>query len=214
MKLKPLRSFQSFTRMCYSILRLRMASPFYRNSAFRVTPGYCVLCALEISRMNWEAIGAIGETLGALGVIVSLIYLAIQVRSAERVVKVESRQRFYERWEAQTLDDAKNADKILLLQKMGASLSDDHEEEETVAWVSHIVAWFIRLQADYELYKDGVLDESDFEFMVQERIERRLKNQPRIKISWSRARGMFRLDFRSFMDSELDHKDADSSTFK
>ena len=30
--------------------------------------------------MNWQAIGAIGEAIGALAVVVSLIYLAIQIR--------------------------------------------------------------------------------------------------------------------------------------
>ena len=30
--------------------------------------------------MNWEAIGAIGETIGAIAVIISLLYLAIQIR--------------------------------------------------------------------------------------------------------------------------------------
>ena len=30
--------------------------------------------------MNWEAIGAIGELAGAIGVIVTLVYLAIQIR--------------------------------------------------------------------------------------------------------------------------------------
>ena len=30
--------------------------------------------------MNWEAIGAVGEIVGALGVIVTLAYLATQVR--------------------------------------------------------------------------------------------------------------------------------------
>ena len=30
--------------------------------------------------MNWEAIGAVGETVGALGVILSVLYLAIQIR--------------------------------------------------------------------------------------------------------------------------------------
>ena len=30
--------------------------------------------------MNWEAIGAVAELLGAIGVIVSLMYLASQVR--------------------------------------------------------------------------------------------------------------------------------------
>ena len=30
--------------------------------------------------MNWEAVGAIGELAGALGVIVSLLYLAVQIK--------------------------------------------------------------------------------------------------------------------------------------
>jgi hypothetical protein len=31
--------------------------------------------------MNWDAIGAVGEILGAIAVFVSLLYLAIQIRS-------------------------------------------------------------------------------------------------------------------------------------
>ena len=34
--------------------------------------------------MNWEAIGAIAELLGAFGVIASLIYLATQIRQNSR----------------------------------------------------------------------------------------------------------------------------------
>lgn len=32
--------------------------------------------------MNWDAIGAIAELLGAIGVIVSLVYLATQIRQS------------------------------------------------------------------------------------------------------------------------------------
>ncbi len=34
--------------------------------------------------MNWEAIGAIGEVLGAAGVIITLAYLAVQIRQNSR----------------------------------------------------------------------------------------------------------------------------------
>ena len=34
--------------------------------------------------MNWEAIGAVGETVGATGVIISLLYLAMQIRGDAR----------------------------------------------------------------------------------------------------------------------------------
>ena len=37
--------------------------------------------------MNWEAIGAIGETLGAVGVIATLVYLAVQIRDSNRVAE-------------------------------------------------------------------------------------------------------------------------------
>ena len=42
--------------------------------------------------MNWEAIGAIGEILGALGVIGSVLYLAVQVRSDREATKANTTQ--------------------------------------------------------------------------------------------------------------------------
>jgi len=37
--------------------------------------------------MNWEAIGAVGETVGALAVLVTLVYLAMQIRQNTRAVQ-------------------------------------------------------------------------------------------------------------------------------
>jgi hypothetical protein len=40
--------------------------------------------------MNWEAIGAVGEIVGALAVVVTLAYLAIQIRQTNRIARAES----------------------------------------------------------------------------------------------------------------------------
>ena len=40
--------------------------------------------------MNWEAIGAIGEVVGATGVILSLLYLAIQIRGEARAKRAST----------------------------------------------------------------------------------------------------------------------------
>ena len=40
--------------------------------------------------MNWEAIGAGGEVFGALGVMVTLIYLATQIRVQNRESRIAS----------------------------------------------------------------------------------------------------------------------------
>lgn len=42
--------------------------------------------------MNWAAIGSIGEILGALAVVISLLYLARQIRQNSRIVKGNSVQ--------------------------------------------------------------------------------------------------------------------------
>jgi hypothetical protein len=42
--------------------------------------------------MNWEAIGAIGELFGALAVVLTLIYLATQVRQNTLAMRVAAKQ--------------------------------------------------------------------------------------------------------------------------
>jgi hypothetical protein len=44
---------------------------------------------MEIT-MNWDAIGAIGEVIGATAVVLSLIYLATQVRVSNRLARAEA----------------------------------------------------------------------------------------------------------------------------
>jgi len=46
--------------------------------------------------MNWDAIGAVGETVGAIGVIGSLIYLALQIRKSDQSARAESMQALWD----------------------------------------------------------------------------------------------------------------------
>ena len=55
-------------------------------------------------RVNWEAIGAIGEVAGAIGVIATLLYLAVQIRQNTRAMTgatqdaITERKQFELRW--------------------------------------------------------------------------------------------------------------------
>ena len=42
--------------------------------------------------MNWEAIGAVGETLGATAVVISLVYVAIQIRQNTNETRMQRTQ--------------------------------------------------------------------------------------------------------------------------
>ena len=45
--------------------------------------------------MNWDAIGAIGEIVGAVAVVISVIYLAIQIRIGSSAVSTNLRDSIY-----------------------------------------------------------------------------------------------------------------------
>jgi hypothetical protein len=58
--------------------------------------------------MNWEAIGAVGEILGAIAVFCSLLYLALQIRSSNNIARIEGRENAIERlhsWRGRLLLD-------------------------------------------------------------------------------------------------------------
>ena len=46
--------------------------------------------------MNWDAIGAVGEIVGALAVVVTLIYLAVQTRHSAAATQRQIMQAMYE----------------------------------------------------------------------------------------------------------------------
>jgi len=50
--------------------------------------------------MNWDAIGATAELLGAVGVIASLVYLATQIRQSRDQIRTATYQQIFENLEA------------------------------------------------------------------------------------------------------------------
>ena len=48
--------------------------------------------------MNWDAIGAVGEIIGALGVVLSLVYLATQIRSQNSESRLAAVTEYTNQW--------------------------------------------------------------------------------------------------------------------
>jgi hypothetical protein len=65
--------------------------------------------------MNWEAIGAIGELIGAVAVVITLVYLAVQIRQNTMVSRAATRQKVAQMAMAAGSDVAINGDLAELL---------------------------------------------------------------------------------------------------
>jgi hypothetical protein len=100
--------------------------------------------------MNWDAIGAIAETLGAVGVIASLVYLATQIRHSREQMEQNTRalqagayQQFEESVYRKVMDDLTipGLERVI---RLGTADIEQVSEKDMYRWGSWI---FFRLRA-------------------------------------------------------------------
>ena len=108
--------------------------------------------------MNWEAIGATGEILGAIGVIVTVAYLATQMKQNTRALRSGSLQTY--RTEVTALQDftSNHLDTFAKARK-GGDLSD--EERRIVT--SYCQRLYGTMETVFLNYKDGSVSKEVFE---------------------------------------------------
>jgi hypothetical protein len=112
--------------------------------------------------MNWEAIGAIGEVVGALAVLTTLVYLAVQTRDNVKVMRSKAI------WDAQTSFVEVNetlGDGGVIAEVMYKAISDPDSLTEKEKYQVHrfLRGWFQRMEAQFALYKAGILDKEVWE---------------------------------------------------
>jgi hypothetical protein len=104
--------------------------------------------------VNWEAVGAIGEVIGALAVIATLLYLAIQVQQNTKAIKgatlntITQHKQFELRWSS----DISSAWRKSLSEP--ESLTED-ESWQIAEWMS---SSFVARENEFFQFKQGLID--------------------------------------------------------
>ena len=147
--------------------------------------------------MNWDAIGALGELVGAIAVVISVLYLAGQVRSQVRETKLnaihEVSEGFREGIAATFLD--KQLAELFVAAKDGVESLTDAERLQFVAFV----------QRNYRVWEDafyqrlqGRLDEPHWRSM--ERQYSSLLTWPGVRWVWEIRRDFYTPEFAAYVD--------------
>lgn len=122
--------------------------------------------------MNWEAVGVIAEVVGAIGVVISLIYVAIQVRSNTRALKASASFETAHSWatfnemlvSAMLGDPAFQAGEDCRLVEITAKFYDpdarpgDLSKTDTILVTMIHRALFQKLEGQYYQFKHGYLE--------------------------------------------------------
>ena len=114
--------------------------------------------------MNWDAIGAVGELLGAFGVILTLFYLAYQIKSNTSVLKADALKEVYTGWSEWTRQVSEHQHVTLLdqLVKSDAQWSDFSMEQQASLGLL-LRSILQRFEAEYSLYIANILDRKVWE---------------------------------------------------
>jgi hypothetical protein len=115
--------------------------------------------------MNWDAIGAIAELLGAIGVIASLIYLATQIRQSREQMRASTAQQFQSQVMATAQAGARDPELFQLLRRGSANIDQLDEDELgrfTIYWQG-ILTEYDNAYYQYRagIYWQGILTEYD-----------------------------------------------------
>lgn len=151
--------------------------------------------------MNWDAIGAIAELVAALGVIASLLYLAVQVRGSIRASSVEAKLEttgFLSKFNDLILENPELFD----LQLRGRADVGSLSKEEYLRFSNLSLKAFWFFSAGHFQFRAGTLSADDF-FETRAVLHYWLRG-PGCRVWWEKVgRVMVSPVFREFVEAEM-----------
>ena len=115
--------------------------------------------------LNWDAIGAIGEILGAFAVVATLGYLAVQIRQSTRVAKAEISQRMSEQVQALDASILTSPEAGDLLDRAGA-VDAELSGSDFWRWASFAMARIDHAENLHYQFRAGTLDKSRLDSLM------------------------------------------------
>ena len=147
--------------------------------------------------MNWDALGAIGEIAGAVAVIVTLIYLARQIRQntvATRLSTSHSIASAARDWNRPLLNDPELAWTF----QVGTEDPSRLDPKEQARFIELCFSLFRMFEDALYQYHQGALDPDVWE--GYERLYAAYARAPGFQAYWKERRTTFRPEFQRFID--------------
>ena len=150
------------------------------------------------SKMNWEAIGAIGEIVGAAAVVISLVYLALQIRTQNRETRVASAHEIFEAFRSIALP-FQNPDHAALISKSWNDGYNNLSEPERLQVLSIIIPMLRVWEEAYYQHRSVRLEESIWSSISAQFID--MMAVSTMQDVWALRRHIFSEEFQRYVDS-------------
>ena len=159
--------------------------------------------------MNWDAIGAIGDAVGGIGVLLTLMYLSVQTRQNTRAVRAATYSQVSESFSAISLalfQDPIAEDLVRRAREDPASLSD----EELSRYGAFLLSYLRRAENMHFQSEEGTLDVETW-LGIRDSIFLLIGTEP-ARHWWSERGRLFNVKFRQFVEDGLAASERPSET--
>ena len=150
--------------------------------------------------MNWEALGAIGEIVGAVGVIVTLGYLAVQIRQNTKSLRASTFQGAI-RDVVEHLDQLAGDAELTRIWFAGIRDFESLSSEDRQRFAVYTNSLLRRIENVVYQTSQGTLDPASWDG-VRASLKDTFSN-PGIVAWWKRARHLFNRQLQDFVEGEL-----------
>ena len=147
--------------------------------------------------MNWEAIGAIGESLGAFAVFVSLVYLATQIRSQNKESRIASVHDITEAFRQST--GLLCNPEISQIYAKGIRGTDGLEEWELISFIATVQLLLRVWEEAFHQNSENRLDGSTWTAMETQYCD--LISAEGVQEVWAIRKLFYRQEFREYVES-------------
>jgi hypothetical protein len=133
--------------------------------------------------MTLETLGNVGEFLGAVAVLISLIYLARQIRQNTRMVRSAAHQA----WSSSTAElnmVLANNREFARVYRTGSQNPTQLEPEELLQFNTYLIQVFNSYQSRFFQFRHGAVDEVDWQTNLN--TIRRILSAPGVRSCWDR----------------------------
>jgi hypothetical protein len=150
--------------------------------------------------VSLQDLGNIGELVGAIAVVASLVYLAVQIRQNTRTVKTSTYQGLFDH-----IADFQNLllanEKLGAIWSVGLSQPDSLSRGDQERFGLLMLRFFRQLETLHYEWREGLLDETLFRGWIHDSL--RFAKQPGGESWWHANRSIFGTEFQAWWESTM-----------
>jgi hypothetical protein len=158
--------------------------------------------------MNWDAIGAIGEVVGAFAVVATLFYLTSQIRQNTNALKAESRRAVLDGGQAELFAMVEDPGIVVNILK-----PEPLTAEEQISLCAYLFATVRTREFAWGRFKEGAIDAGQWATEIN--VIKFIFDTDRTRHWWEQlGRNTYGPDFAAFVDNILDSHEATNTLWQ